>query len=242
MNRTRPFRLRRARVLPTCLATALILLVAGAASAQAATVALRCAGRGPRNSDSANTVLCAGLPGKGRTLAGTVSDDAGRPVAARLAVTYSDWVPLSGGGYSIRARETKQITAKGDGTFSIRSNPATKESIRVDVVADAALGVSGGAFVQAEVSRLLVVRLTKLGGGVVRFTVTGTTHRPLKVYVLDSSGYPVSGVKPKKVNGRGQATFNLASVPSSFRLTYFIDAGDVLNDLFWYQSRVPFRR
>ena len=75
-----------------------------------------------------------------------------------------------------------------------------------------------------------------------RFTVTGTRHRPLKVWVLDCSGYPVSGVKPKNVNGRGQATFNLASVPAGYRLTYFVDAGDALNDLFWYQSRVPFRR
>ena len=228
------------RAASACLA-AVALLAAGGAGAQAATVSVRCAGRGPRNSDSANTVLCAGLPGRGRTLAGVVKDDAGRPVAARLSVTYSDWIPLGSGGFSIRARETKTIAATGDGTFSITSNPATKESIRVDVVADAALGVSGGAFVQADVSRLLVVRIAKLGGGVVRFTVTGTTHRPLKVYVLDSSGYALSGVKPKKVDGRGQATFNLSSVPRGFRLTYFIDAGDALNDLFWYQSRVPFK-
>jgi len=71
---------------------------------------------------------------------------------------------------------------------------------------------------------------------------TGTTHRPLKVYVLDSSGYQLSGIKPKNVNGRGQATFDLHTLPAGYRLTYFVDAGDSLNDLFWYQSRVPFRR
>ncbi len=225
---------------PLACIAALGLLAAASTGAQAGTVSLRCAGRGPRNKDSANTVLCAGLPGKGRTLAGVVKDDAGRPVAARLTVSYSDWIPLGSGGFSIKLRETRDVTAKGDGTFSIKSNPATKESIRVDVVADAALGVSGGS-AQAEVSRLLVVRLAKLGGGVVRFTVTGTTHRPLKVYVLDESGYRLSGVKPKNVNGRGQATFDLSSVPRGFRLTYFIDAGDSLNDLFWYQSRVSFK-
>ena len=150
------------------------------------------------------------LARKGRTIAGVVKDDAGNPVAARLTVSYSDWIPLASGGFSIKLRETSEITAKGDGTFSVKSNPATKESIRVDVVADAALGVSGGAFAQAEVSRQLVVRIAKLGGGVVRFTVTGTRHRPLKVYVLDSSGYELSGIKPKNVNGRGQATFDLA--------------------------------
>ena len=224
-----------------CLATAAVVALGGA-SAQAASVSLRCAGRGPRNRDSAGTVLCAGSPARGRTLAGVVKDDAGRPVAARLTVTFSRWDPAPSGGFYVRPRATKTITAKADGTFTVKDNPATKESIRADVVADAALGVSGGAFAQAEISRKLVVRIAKLGGGVVRFTVTGTRRRPLKVWVLDASGYQVSGVKPKNVNGRGQATFNLASVPAGYRLTYFVDAGDSLNDLFWYQSRVPFRR
>jgi hypothetical protein len=72
--------------------------------------------------------------------------------------------------------------------------------------------------------------------------VDQTRARPIKVWVTDSSGYPVSGIKPKKIDGRGQATFNLSKVPSALRLSYFVDAGDSLNDLFWYQSRVPFRR
>ncbi len=230
-----PFR----RALLACLAVA-GLLAAMAAGAQAASISLRCGGRGARNRDSANTVLCASSP-KGRALVGVVKDDAGKPVAASVAVTFSTWTPLSGGGYVIRARETKQITAKGDGTFSIKSNPDTKESIGFDVVADATLGVSGGASAQAEVSRQLVVRIAKLGGGVVRFTVTGTSHRPLKVWVLDSSGYQLAGVRPKNVNSRGQATFNLARFPRGMRLTYYVDAGKVLGDLFWYQSRVPFK-
>ncbi|HEV7772678.1 MAG TPA: hypothetical protein VGO48_05230 [Conexibacter sp.] len=226
------------RALLACVA-ALGLLAASGVGAQASTVSLRCAGRGARNRDSAGTVLCAGST-KGRTLAGIVKDDAGKPVAARLSVTYSSWDPSPGGGYAIRARATQVIAAKGDGTFTVKDNPATKESIRVDVVADAALGVSGGAFAQAEISRQLIVRIAKLGGGVVRFTVTGTRHRPLKVYVLDESGYPLSGIKPKNVDGRGQATFNLSNV-RGLRLTYYVDAGDVLGDLFWYQSRVPFK-
>jgi hypothetical protein len=216
------------------------VLLAGAA--QAASVSLRCAGRGPRNRDSANTVLCAGSPAKGRTLAGVVKDDAGNPVAARLTVTFSRWDPAPGGGFYVRPRATKTITADSYGAFTVKDNPATKESITADVVADAALGVSGGAFAQAEISRKLIVRLAKLGGGVVRFTVTGTRARPIKVWVTDSSGYPVSGIKPKKIDGKGQATFNLSGVPAGYRLTYFVDAGDSLNDLFWYQSRVPFRR
>ena len=230
-----PFR----RALLACLAV-VSLLALMAATAQAASISLRCGGRGARNRDSAGTVLCASSP-KGRTLAGVVKDDAGKQVAARLAITYSSWDPSPGGGYVIRPRATKEIAAKGDGTFSFKSNPDTKESIRVDVVADAALGVSGGAFASADVSRQLVVRIAKLGGGVVRFTVTGTSHRPLKVWVLDSSGYQLAGVKPKNVNGRGQATFNLSRLPHGMRLTYYVDAGKVLGDLFWYQSRAPFK-
>lgn len=224
------------------LACCAAVTLAGAGAAQAASVSLRCAGRGPRNSDSAGTVLCAGSPAKGRTLAGVVKDDAGNPVAARLTITFSRWDPAPGGGFYVRPRATKTITADSYGAFTVKDNPATKESIRVDVVADAALGVSGGGFAQAEISRKLIVRLAKLGGGVVRFTVTGTRARPIKVWVTDSSGYAVSGIKPKKIDGKGQATFNLSSVPAGYRLTYFVDAGDSLNDLFWYQSRVPFRR
>jgi len=218
------------RALLACVA-ALGLLAATGSAAQAATVTLRCAGKGPRNSDSAGTVLCASST-KGRTLAGVVKNDAGRPVAARLTVTFSSWTPTADGAYAITTRATQTIAAKADGTFSIKDNPATKESIRVDVGADATLGVSGGAFAQSDMSRELTVKIAKLGHGVVRFTVTGTTHRPLKVWVLDDSGYPVAGVKAKNVNRKGQATFNLS---------HFVDPGRVLGDLFWDQSRVPFK-
>jgi hypothetical protein len=74
----------------------------------------------------------------------------------------------------------------------------------------------------------------------VRFTVTGTRHRPVKVYVLSDSGYELPGLKPKKIDGRGQATFNLARVRGQ-RLTYYVDAGDTLGDLFWYPGRPGFK-
>lgn len=210
-----------------------------AATAQAAEVKLRCAGKGPRNSDSAGTVLCAGTPAKGRKISGVVRDDAGKPVAAKLTVTFSSWKPVKGGtGYTVKPRKTIEVTAKADGTFSIKSNPATRESIRVDAVADAALGVTGGAFAQAEVSRRLKVTLAKLGGGVVKFTVKGTKVRPVKVWVLDASGYQVSGVKPKKIDGKGKVTFDLGTRRG--QLSYFVDAG-VYNDLFWYLGRPTFK-
>lgn len=228
---------RTRRALTTAVTTVAALALLGA-SAQAAAVTLRCAGRGARNRDSAGTVLCAGSPSKGRTIAGVVRNDAGQPVAAKLTVTYSDWIPNTGGGYLVRARETREVTAAGDGSFSIRSKTTTRESIRVDVVADAALGVAGGAFAQAEVSRRLNVTLTKLGSGVVRLTVKGTRVRPIKAWILGETGYQLPGVRPKNIDGRGQATFNLGSMRGRF--SYYVDAG-IYDDLFWYLGRPAFR-
>lgn len=222
--------------------TALVGLAAlalTAASAQASTVTLRCAGRGARNSDSAGTVLCAGSPARGRTIAGVVRNDAGQPVAAKLTVTYSSWtVAPNGVGYVVKPRETREVVAKGDGSFSVASRTATRESIRVEVVPDAALGIAGGASAQGEVSRKLAITLAKLGGGKVRITVKGTRQRPLKAYVLSESGYQLPGIPPRNVDGGGQATFNLGSLRGRF--SYYVDAG-VYDDLFWYQGRPAFR-
>jgi hypothetical protein len=210
-----------------------------AASAGAATLKLRCAGKGARNRDSAGTVLCAGSPAKGRRVAGVVRNDAGDPVAAKITVTFSSWTPVRGGsGYNVRPRATREITAKADGTFSVKSNPRTRESLRFDVVADAALGVSAGAFGQAEVLRKLKVTIGKPGGGVVKVTVKGTRVRPIKVWILDANGYQLPGVRPRNVNARGQATFDLGSRRGRFAT--FVDSG-VYTDLFWYLGRPTFR-
>ncbi len=222
---------------PFALALAAAALAAAAAPAGAATLRLRCAGRGPRAVDSAGVIKCAGSAASGRTISGVVRDDAGRPVAARLTVAYSDWIPR-GTGYSITLRTTREITANADGSFSIRSNPATRESIRFSVVPDAAQGTAAGAVAEAEIQRKLDVSLAKLGGGTVRVTVKGTDKRPIKVWMLSESGYQLTGVRPKDVNGRGQATFNLGSQRGRF--AYYVDAG-VYDDLFWYLGRPSFR-
>jgi hypothetical protein len=206
-------------------------------AADAATVKLKCAGKGPRNEDSAGTVLCAGSASKGRTISGVVRNDARHPVAGRLTLTYESWTP-SGGAYTIHPTSMRQVTAKSDGTFSFKSKTATKESIVVDLAADTSLDIAAGVQAQADVSRQLIVKLKKLGGGSIRITVKGTKHRPLKIYVLDASGYPISGVKPKKADSKGRATFNLGSRRGQF--SYYVDAG-VYSDLFWYASRTTFK-
>jgi hypothetical protein len=66
----------RRSFLPLLIAAGLVAAVA-APAATAAELKLSCAGKGLRNKDSANTVLCAAAPGKARKLAGTIRNDAG---------------------------------------------------------------------------------------------------------------------------------------------------------------------
>jgi len=227
----------RSRV--AALAAPLIIALSIPVAADAATLKLSCAGKGARNKDSAGTVLCAGSPAKGRAIAGVVRNDAGQPVAAKVTVTVSSWTFAPNGiGYNVKPTSTREIVAKANGSFSFKRNPKTRESYKFDVAPDPALGIAVPASGQAEISRKLKVKLSKLGGGKVRVTVKGTTQRPLKVYILDSSGYALSGVKPKNVDRKGRATFDLGSMRGQF--AYYVDAGKY-DDLFWYQGRPKFR-
>ena len=226
----------RSRV--AALAAPLIIALSIPVAADAATLKLSCAGKGARNKDSAGTVLCAGSPSKGRTIAGTVRNDAGQPVAAKVTVTISAWTLAPNSGYYIKPTATREIDAKADGSFSFKRNPKTRENYRFDVAPDPALGIAAAASGEGQIARKLNVKLAKLGGGKLRITVKGTTVRPLKVYVLDSSGYALSGVKPKNVDRKGRATFDVGSMRGRF--THYVDAGRY-GDLFWYLGRTPFR-
>lgn len=230
---------RRSPTATLILTGALSVALAVPGIADAAELKLSCAGKGARNKDSAGTVLCAGSPAKGRTIAGTVRNDAGQPVAAKVTVTISSWtVAPNGVGYTVKPTATREIVAKADGGFSLALNPKTRESVQFALAADPALGIAAGASARAEVSRKLNVKLAKLGGGKVRITVKGTTLRPLKVYVLDSSGYALSGVRPKNADAKGRASFDLGGRRGQF--AYYVDAGKY-DDLFWYQGRPKFR-
>lgn len=215
------------------LAAAAILVLAAAASA--AEIKLACAGKGPRNKDSAGVVLCAAEPGKARTISGTIRDDAGKPVAAKILVSFITWTPAGGGSFSLETTSTKTISANAGGKFSLPVKVTTKLNVKFEAVADEKLGVSGG-FAEAEVSRRLDVRLKKLGGGRIKFTVKGAS--PVKVYVLDSSGYELSGVKPKRANKAGVAIFDLGNLHGDF--SYYVDVG-ALADLYWEDPRHTFR-
>lgn len=226
----------RSRLAVLALSTVAAVL-AFAVAAQASEIALACDGKGPRNKDSAGTVLCAAAPGKARVVSGVLSDDAGKPVAGKVKVTFADWIPSSGGSFSITPGATQTVSAGANGRFSVPVKTATKVSVYFEALADEKLGVSP-VKAQADVSRELAVTLKKLGGGTVKLTVKGAGSAPLKLYVLDSSGYELSGVKPKKADKAGSAVFDLGSMHGEF--SYYVDAG-VLGDLFWEGTRATFR-
>jgi len=223
---------RRLVLLASLAAVGVLVFVAVASAAE---IKLACAGKGPRNKDSAGVVLCAAEPGKARTISGTIRDDSGKPVAAKILVTFITWTPAGGGSFSLEPTSTKTISANAGGKFSLPVKVATKLNVKFEAVADEKLGVSGG-FAEAEVSRRLDVRLKKLGGGRLKLTVKGAS--PVTVYVLDSSGYEISGVKPKRANKAGVAIFSLGSRHGEF--SYFVDVG-ALTDLYWEDPRHTFK-
>jgi len=223
------------RRLALALVLTLLAVLAPAALAQAATVTLKCAGKGAHNKDSAGTIICAAEPGKARTISGAVRDDAGKPVATKVTVTFNDWIPSGGGGYTIKETSTKTISSNAAGAFSLPVKTETKVSVEF-AVGDEAQGVSG-AGAQADVARRLGVTLSKLGGGKLKLSVKGAAGKKLKLYILDSSGYEIPGV-PAKVTKSGSAVFNLGSRRGQF--SYYVEAG-VYTDLYWYEGRRNFR-
>lgn len=236
LSPTRNSRGRRAVAIALAAATAATALAAAPASAS--TVTLACKGKGGRNKDSANTVLCAAPAGRSRTVTGRVRSDAGKTVAATVTITRSAWTINKGGtSYSIKPVSTRTVTAKADGTFSIVSNPATRDSFKVEVGAQPALGVAGGSVAQAEVDRQLSLKVTKLGGGAVRLTVKGTSPRNVKAQVTSADGYAIPGQGAKRLDGLGRVTFRLGSRASGTYSVYIVRSA--LTDLFWASARPP---
>ena len=217
-----------------CPVAALALLVL-AATASASQITLKCGGKGPHNRDSSGTVLCA-EPGKSRLLSGALRDDANKPVAGKVAVTISNWIPSGEGWFTIKPGRTLTLDANAHGKFALAVKTATKVSVKFEAVGDEARGISPVA-AQADVSRQLLATVHKLGGGRVRISVRGTSHR-LKIAILDESGYEVPGGKLRAANRHGSATFNLGNQHGKF--SYYVEAGE-LSDLFWEGRRPSFR-
>lgn len=231
-----PMSRARSRFAVLSVATTAAILVF-AMAAQASEIALKCDGKGRHNKDSAGTVLCAAAPGKARVVSGVLSDDSGKPVAGKVKVTFADWVPAGGGSFSVTPGATQTVTASANGQFSVSVKTATKVTVYFEALADEKLSVSA-VKAQADVSRELATTIKKLGGGKVKLSAKGAGSYPVKLYVLDSSGYELSGVKPKKADKSGSAIFNLGAMHGEF--SYYVEV-DVVGDLFWEGTRGTFK-
>jgi hypothetical protein len=216
---------RRALLALCAVALAALFL---AAVAGAATVTLKCGGKGGRNESSDGTKICAALPGKARTLEGVLRDDQNKPVDGKLSVTFSEWIPQGDGSFSVEPYKTVTVSANAAGKFAIPVKTTSEVSVAVETVADEKKSISGGAVAGAAVQLELQTTVKKLGGGRVQVTVKGT-KQPLKIAITEEYGYEVSGGKLKKAKN-GVASFNLGAARGT--LEVYVEAG-ALSDLFW---------
>ena len=225
-------------VLGLAIAVAAAAAALSVSHASASTLKLSCFGTGGRNADSAGTVLCAAPAGKSRIVRGRVLNDAGQPVAGTVTITKSLWaIATNGIGYTVKPVSTKTVTAKADGTFSILSNPATRESFTAEVVVAPQLGIATGASARADVHRQLTITILKLGGGAVRVTVRGTAPKNVKAQVTTAAGYAIPGQGAKRLDSTGKATFRLGARATGVYAIYVVRTA--LTDLFWASGKPP---
>jgi hypothetical protein len=225
---------RTARRTLVALCLAAVASFALAATASAATVSLKCGGKGRHAKSSDGTVICVATPGKARTLEGVLRDDKNKPVAGKVAVTFSEWIPQGNDSFSIHAYKTVTVNADAAGKFSVPVKTTSRISLGVEAVADEKKGITP-VLAEAEVQLELQTTVKKLGGGRVQVTVKGTKE-PLKIGITDETGYFVKGGTSKKATN-GVASFNLGPVGGT--LYVYVDAG-ALSDLFW-PSRPSFK-
>lgn len=227
---------RPRRTLSIALAVVALGLLASAASAQAASFSLKCSGHGPQNkAQEYETASCAVRPGETRKIEGVVRNDKNAPVAAKLNVTFSKWVPQGNGVYDITPEKTVEIKAGANGKFTVPVTTATEETVFIEAVGDPELELSTVAQ-EVNVQRIVTATAKVLGGGKVKVTVKGAAA-PVKVGITEEEGYFVSGGAKRKANKAGVATFNLHDLHGTFGI--YVDAGE-LGDLYYIVAK-PFK-
>lgn len=226
---------RRARkdlTIALTLALAILGLLFAAATAEAATLNLKCSGKGVQSkAQEYETAECAVEAGQTRNIEGLLRNDKNKPVAATLNVTFSNWVPQGNGAYDITPYKTITVKSSANGKFTIpKVTTKTEETVFIEAVGD---GESELSTVTQEVNiqRLVTLRGKKLGGGKVKVTVKGLSA-PAKV-ALRLEDYPVSGGAGRKPNKAGVAIFNLRSQHGTFGI--WLEAGE-LEDLYYVDS------
>jgi hypothetical protein len=223
-------------VIVSLLAAVAALLVL-AAGAEAATLNLKCSGKGPQSKAAEySTAECTVAAGEKRNIEGVLHNDKNKAVAGTLKVTISKWIPQGGGSYSVTPEKEFEVKAAANGKFKVPNlTTKTEVTVHIEAVADGGAELSAVAQ-EVNLRRYVTATAKKLGGGKVKVTVQGA-ELPFKIGITDESGYFVSGGAAVKASKAGTAVFNLHGGRGTFNV--YADFGE-LGDLYYFVAK-PFK-
>jgi hypothetical protein len=215
------------------LALAALGLLLTAGGAEAATLNLKCSGKGVQTkAQEYETAQCGVEAGKTRNIEGVLRNDKNKPVAGTLNVTFSNWEPQGSGTYDITPYKTVAVKAAANGKFTIpKVTTKTEETVFIEAVGDGESELSN-VVQEVNIQRIVTLRGKKLGGGKVQVTVKGI-EGPFKVAIYQE-GYAVSGGSPRKANKAGVAIFTLRDAHGTLGIN--VDAGE-LTDLYYLDAK-----
>jgi hypothetical protein len=213
------------------LLAAVVALLAFAASAQAATLTLKCSGKGPQSkAQEYSTAECTVAAGEKRNIEGVLRNDKNKPVAGTLKVTISKWIPQGDSSYAITPEKEFEVKAAANGKFKVPNlTTKTEETVYIEAVGDGDLELST-VTQEVNIQRYVTATAKVLGGGKVKVTVKGA-ELPFKIGITDEEGYFTSGGTARKANKAGTATFKLGNQHGKFNVS--LDAGE-LGDLYYF--------
>ncbi|MBN9623287.1 MAG: hypothetical protein J0H06_10075 [Actinobacteria bacterium] len=219
---------------PVIVSLVAVALLAFAASAQAATLTLKCSGKGPQSkAQEYSTAECTVAAGQKRNIEGVLRNDKNKPVAATLNVTFSKWIPQGEGSFAITPEKTIEIKSAANGKFKVPNvTTTTEETVFIEAIGDSDAELSPVSQ-EVNIQRYVTATAKKLGGGKVKVTVTGAAT-PFKIGITEEEGYFVSGGTARKASKAGTAVFNLGSQRGTFNI--YIDAGE-LGDLYYFDPK-----
>jgi hypothetical protein len=215
------------------LVAAVVAMLAFASCAEAATLNLKCSGKGPQfKAEEYSTASCTVAAGEKRNIEGVLRNDKNKPVPGTLKVTFSNWIPQGDGAYSVTPVKTVEIKAAANGKFKVPNvTTKTEETVFIEALGDADLELSTVAQ-EVNIQRYVTATAKKLGGGKVKVTVKGATP-PFKIGITDESGYFVSGGSARKANKAGSAIFDLGNQHGTFHV--YLDAGE-FGSLYYFDA------
>ena len=216
------------------LALAVLGLLLMAAGAEAATLNLKCSGKGEQvKAQEYETAQCVVEAGKTRNIEGVLRNDKNKPVAGTLKVTFSNWEPQGGGAYDITPYKTIEVKSSANGKFTIpKVTTKTEETVFIEAVGDGESELSTVAQ-EVNIQRLVTASVKTTGGGNVKVTIKGAAA-PFKIGITEGEGYFASGGAAKKASKAGVATFHLRSTFGS--LNVYFEAGE-LTDLYYFAGK-----